>query len=174
LKEKEAAKGGGATGADTAVPLVPSPTLPPVTGGQVASAMLTAFAIFIGGNLILAMLLGFNSDIFGRGWPIEFLLMAAGLAHIMRQTRVIWLLIPTGILLGNGFLFMYYNLTGNWHQWAFLWPLELFLIGGVIWYTVRRYAEGNVLLTSTRLGGRLRRISLVTAVIFTFMAIFVD
>ena len=40
-----------------------------------------------------------------------------------------WLLIPTGILLGNGFLFVYFSLTGLWSQWTLLWPLEPILIG---------------------------------------------
>ncbi len=173
LKEQEAAKMPPEK-LDTAVPLVPSAPLPPVTGRQVAQAILTAFTIFISGNLILAMLLGVANDIFARGWPIEFLLIAAGFAHIMYKTRVIWLLIPIGFFLGNGFLLIYYNLSGNWHQWSYLWPLEIFLIMGVIWYTANKATQGQTELWSQSLGRRLRRISLVATFIFTLMAIFVD
>ncbi len=173
LKEQEAAQMSPEK-VDTAVPLVPSAPLPPVTSGQVAQAILTAFTLFIFGNLILVMLLGASNDIFSRGWPIELLLMAAGFAHIMHKTRVIWLLIPTGILLGNGFLLMYYNLTGNWAQWSYLWPLEIFVIMGVIWYTVNRATQGPTEWWSQHMGGRLRRISLIASFIFTLMAIFVD
>ncbi len=177
LKEQEARKMGVTAVAappPASTPLVPSAPLPPVTGRQVAQAILTAFTIFISGNLILAMLLGVSRDIFARGWPIELLLMAAGFAHIMYKTRVIWLLIPTGILMGTGFLLIYYNLSGNWHQWAFLWPLPLFLVVGVIWYTASKATEGKTELWSQSIGHRLRRICVVAIFIFTLMAIFVD
>ncbi len=177
LKEKEAAqmeKTAVSPNPSTAVPLVPAAPTAPVTGRQVAAAFFNAFAIFITGNLILVMLMGAARDIFARGWPIELLLMAAGFAHIMHKTRVIWLLIPTGILMGNGFMLIYYNLTNNWHQWSYLWPLEIFLIMGVIWYTINKAAQGQTEVWSQHMGSRLRRISLATAFIFTLMAIFVD
>jgi hypothetical protein len=43
-----------------------------------------------------------------------------------------WLLIPGGIVLGNGYLFSYYALSGNWQDWTFLWPLEPLLVAGAI------------------------------------------
>lgn len=177
LKEKEAEVVGNTAvspNSHTAVPLVPTAPATPVTGRQVAAALFTAFAIFVTGNLILVMLMGAARDIFTRAWPIELLLMAAGFAHIMHKTRVIWLLIPTGILMGNGFMLIYYNLTNNWYQWSYLWPLEIFLIMGVIWYTINKAAQGQTEMWSQHIGSRLRRICLVTTFIFTLMAIFVD
>jgi hypothetical protein len=56
---------------------------------------------------------------------------------IMEAASSVCLLIPTGIILGNGFIFGYYALTGLWVHWAFFWPLEPLLIGGTIWYTLR-------------------------------------
>ena len=46
------------------------------------------------------------------------------------------LLIPVGILIGNGILFSYYSLTGFWFHWTFLWPLEPLLIAGVVFGTL--------------------------------------
>ncbi|HRQ40236.1 MAG TPA: protein kinase [Chloroflexota bacterium] len=176
LKEQEAMIGstGTTTAPGTGAPLVPTVTTPPLTGKGVAGAMATAIAIFIMGNLLLVMLMGATNSNFGHAWPVELLLIAAGFAHIMHKTRVIWLFIPTGFFLGNGFMLMYFNLTDNWHQWSFLWPLEIFLIIGVIWYTINRATQGQTAQWSQAIGGRLRRISLVTSFIFSLMAIFVD
>jgi hypothetical protein len=55
----------------------------------------------------------------------------------MEATGSVWLLIPTGIILGNGYILTYYALTGFWRHWAFFWPLEPLLIGVTIWYTLR-------------------------------------
>ncbi len=71
---------------------------------------------------------------------------------IMAASQSIWLLIPTGILLGNGVLFAYYTLTENWEQWLFLWPLEPLLIVGTVWLTIRLAGWGDY---SRRLAGAL-------------------
>ncbi len=171
LKEKERETEG--TG-DTAVPLVPPKTLPPVTGKVVTSAIMTALALLMAGNLIMVMLIGPFGDVFGRGWPIELFLLSAGLAHIMHKTRRLWLLIPTGILLGNGVLLAYYNTSGHWEHWRYLWPLEPFLVGGVIWYTFNPGVRKNSEVWRRHLGARLRRISLIGAIVMAFVAMFVD
>ncbi len=100
-------------------------------------------AIFGGGVLALAnlcaMTLSFatrQSVIYGRGWPIELLLVSILLALILSATQSLALLIPVGIFLGNGVLFSYYSLTGFWFHWAFLWPLEPLLIAGVVFATL--------------------------------------
>jgi hypothetical protein len=55
---------------------------------------------------------------------------------ILYATSSIWLLIPAAILLGNGVIFAYCAVTGNWHHWVYLWPLELPLVPGSIWLTI--------------------------------------
>ena len=71
--------------------------------------------------------------IFGRGWPFELLLVGLALSLIMEASGSPWMLIPTGIVLGNGYLFAFYSTTEAWRFWAFLWPLEpLLIIGSVL------------------------------------------
>jgi hypothetical protein len=91
------------------------------------------------GNFVLVMIALLSGwwGIFHRGWPFELLLVGLGLSMIMEATGSVWLLIPTGIILGNGFICSYYALTGLWGHWAFFWPLEPLLIGGTIWYALR-------------------------------------
>jgi hypothetical protein len=60
---------------------------------------------------------------------MELVTASVLLAAIMSVLANPWLLIPIGILLGTGFLFVYFSLTGLWSQWTLLWPLEPILIG---------------------------------------------
>jgi len=77
-----------------------------------------------------------NWDIFGRGWPVEVFLVGILLATIMAATSSIWLLIPAGIVVGNGLILAYCSITGLWGHWLCLWPLEPLLIGGTIWASI--------------------------------------
>jgi tRNA A-37 threonylcarbamoyl transferase component Bud32 len=79
--------------------------------------------------------------VFRRGWPFELLVAGLALSAIMEATGSIWLLIPTGLLLGNGLLLSFYALTGAWRLWIVLWPLEPLLIVGVVLITVRLSQE---------------------------------
>ena len=54
--------------------------------------------------------------ILNRGWPMEFFLVGLALCIVMVIISSIWMLIPVGIVLGNGVLFSYSALTGNWDQ----------------------------------------------------------
>jgi hypothetical protein len=78
----------------------------------------------------------FGHSAFARGWPIELLLTGMLLCVIMTATSVIWILIPAGLLVGNGILFSYYSITGWWQMWSFFWPLEPLLIAGVVAVTI--------------------------------------
>ncbi len=77
-----------------------------------------------------------QATIYGRGWPMELLLVGILAALLMSATQSLWLLIPVGVLIGNGVLFSYYSLTGFWFHWAFLWPLEPLLVAGVVFGTL--------------------------------------
>jgi len=94
-----------------------------------------------------------NWTIFEIGWPIELLLISMALCMVMSASGSIWLLIPAGILFGNGVLFTYYSLTQNWGHWAFLWPLEPLLIIVSIWFTILMAGRGNFSCRLARLLG---------------------
>jgi hypothetical protein len=103
--------------------------------------------LLVGYN-ILAVMIGTGSGWWGffqYGWPIELLLVALFLFLLMAARSQIWLLIPAGILAGNGLLMAVTSLTGFWGLWAWLWPAELLLVGGVIILTInlaRRHSDG--------------------------------
>ncbi|MGC9336029.1 MAG: serine/threonine-protein kinase [Anaerolineae bacterium] len=76
-----------------------------------------------------------GDELLSLAWPMELLLVAGALSLVMGFVEAIWMLAPVGILAGNGLIFFYCTLTGNWRQWIFLWVLELWLIAGVVWLT---------------------------------------
>jgi hypothetical protein len=107
------------------------------------NTILNAIARLVGFNL-LAIFVGILTDwwgSYGRGWPAELLLIGLLLSAVMDATGSIWLLIPAGILLGNGILLSFYAITGAWRLWIFFWPLEPLLIGAVIYATIRLAGE---------------------------------
>jgi len=71
----------------------------------------------------------FGWAVFKHTWPMELVAVSILLAAIMSVLANPWLLIPTGIMLGNGVIFAYFALTGQWNQWTLFWPLEPILIG---------------------------------------------
>jgi len=109
------------------------------TPGRLARAVLSGIGVVLLYNLLAVWVGGLTRSwtLFTRGWPIELIVVALGLGVIMYATRVIWFLLPSTILLGNGLLFAYCQVTGRWAHWAFLWPLEPALVGGSVWLAVR-------------------------------------
>lgn len=107
---------------------------PPVEVGEVRPKHVTAATLYsVGGivlvNMILLWLSGiFGWKVFGHGWPLEIVAVGVLLAALMAALATPWLLIPAGIVMGNGFLLSYYALTGWWRHWTFLWPLEPLLV----------------------------------------------
>lgn len=84
-------------------------------------------------NLLGIMAAGLTDrPLFAQGWPVELFLASLILGAILWASQSVWLLIPALLTLGNGLLFTYYTASGNWAAWNFLWPLELFLIGGAV------------------------------------------
>ena len=115
------------------------------TSGSLREAILKALGLVVAGNLV-AVFVGLVTGwwgIFGRGWPFELLLVGLGLSLIMEVSGSIWLLIPTGIVLGNGYLMSFYAITDAWPWWRFLWPLEPLLVAGVIIVPMRLAREGE-------------------------------
>ena len=101
--------------------------------------ILSAVGLLIFANLAAVWLSGALDrwDLFIRVWPMELLLTSVLLGVVMIIARSIWMLIPVGLVWGNGLLFSYYSLTGNWQHWTALWPLEPLLIVGTVWLTIQ-------------------------------------
>jgi hypothetical protein len=107
--------------------------------GNVARAILSGLGVIAAYNVIAVWIDGLTGwwALLGRGWPLELIAVALGLCVIIYATKVVWLFIPAGILLGNGLIFAYCQITGRWSHWAFLWPLAPLVIGSSIWLTFR-------------------------------------
>jgi hypothetical protein len=84
--------------------------------------------LLVNAAILTVAVLSDRWPIVATGWPIELLMVGLGLCLIMSATYCIWLLIPIGMLLGNGLLLSYTSLTGRWAQWRVLWPLEMWLV----------------------------------------------
>ena len=108
-------------------------------------AILYGIGCMVLGNL-LVVLVGLITGWWGvyrRGWPFELLFLGLALCLVMEATASVWMLIPTGIIVGNGLLFSFYAITGWWRLWAILWPLEPLLIGSVILATIWLAGQGG-------------------------------
>ena len=117
----------------------------PIEPRGVARSILYGIGCVALGNL-LVVLVGLITrwwGVYGRGWPFELLLAGLALCLIMDATATVWLLIPAGILVGNGLLFSFYAITDWWRLWAILWPLEPLLIGSTILFTIWLAGQGD-------------------------------
>jgi serine/threonine protein kinase len=96
---------------------------------SVRKAVLLSVVGVVIANMLMLWLSGiFGWKVFGHTWPMELIVVGILLAALMSSLPSAWLLIPAGIVLGNGLLFSYYALTGYWQHWTFLWPLEPLLV----------------------------------------------
>ena len=105
--------------------------------------------------VMLALLSG-NWGIYGKGWPIQILIITFGLIQVMAVIEAPVLMIPVGILGGMGLLLSFYAVTGAWWLWGLLWPLVPLLLLGTIVYTFWLSARGErkselIQLTARRL-----------------------
>lgn len=113
-----------------------------------ARAALTGVGLLVGANL-LAVAVGTTTGwwgLFEYGWPAELLLVGILLSLLMGELGQIWLLVPVGILVGNGFILAYCSLSSFWGAWGFLWLVELLLVGSVIYTTgflARKHADAG-------------------------------
>jgi serine/threonine protein kinase len=140
---------------------------------KIFSALLPALLALIGFNIV-APFLGLVSNnwrIYGVGWPAEILFVGLGLVLIMTATGAPVLLIPAGIILGNGVLLAFYAVTGFWSLWEYLWPLEPLLVLGTVTYTLWLAARGEQKAELTKQAGqRLSKIAIVALVITVAIA----
>ncbi|MCP4423010.1 MAG: serine/threonine protein kinase [Chloroflexi bacterium] len=142
------------------------------TSGQDSKAILNGLGLILLVNLTIVMFSGRSgpSWFYERGWPVELFLVAIFFLQMMIANGNLWLFIPGGLFFGEAVLMSYYALTGNWDAWAFLWPLQVFIIFGVLWFTINRAtpkSEAQQLAVSV--GKRYRR----AAIILSFIVFFI-
>ncbi len=149
---------------------------PPSRVEYVKPKHITAAALYsVGGivfvNMALLWLSGiFGWKVFGHAWPLEIIAVGVLLSALMAALAIPWMLVPAGIVMGNGFLFSYFALTGWWNHWTFLWPLEPLLVGLSIvapFLLIRQGQHGNWL--ARRIGIALVGLAVI---IFFFSVLF--
>jgi len=148
-----------------------SPKDQPSLGRTIA----TGLGIILLFNMMIIMFSGRSGSswFFYAGWPIELMLVAVAFCLVMINRRNFWLMIPTGLLLGEGVLLSYYAVSGRWEDWAFLWPLQLFLIMVVLWYTITRaVASAEAGELAVLWGHRLLRLTAGVIVVYLLLLIF--
>ncbi len=156
---------------NTAVPSVPS-SKPTANEAGVWPTILNAAILLVVGAMLIVMISGLAREGYWTiVWPAIVLLYGAGNALLLQKLQSIWLLIPTGILVSNGFLLAFYTVTGQWHLWAFLWPLEVFIILGTISFTINRSQQEDNKQWCEQIGGRLKLAALIGAGLLTLLAI---
>ncbi len=146
-----------------------------VPDASVDRAVINAIGMVVAGNMLVVMLSGISggpAEFFRVGWPVELFFVGGALLHVMAATRNIWLLIPAGIFTGHAFLMSYYAITGNWQQWAFLWPLVVVIIMVSIIYPVNVATNPQrAQALSLYWGRRLGRAVLLGALALTLFAL---
>ena len=92
-------------------------------------------------------------------WPLAVILtgLAFWLAILVwwdRRWRISGLVIPGTIIVANGLLLFYQNLTRHWASWAYLWPLEPIsvAVGLLMLYALGPRSRG-LLVASAIVGG---------------------
>jgi serine/threonine protein kinase len=147
----------------------PPAMLPHVKRLNVQGAVLWSVAGIIIANMLMLWLSGiFGWKVFGNIWPLELVVVGALLIALMSALPSVWLLIPGGIVLGNGFLFLYYAFSGYWQNWTFLWPLEPILVAGSIIAPFLLNHRGQVGLWLTR---RIGNVLLILSWIVFFVSL---
>jgi len=159
---------GTAVSVPSPLPPSPAPELP------VGKAVGTAVFTFVSVNLVMVMAMGiFNSgSLFRYFWPAEMLLLGGGLFYMMKSLRNVWLMIPAGLFSGTAVLFAFTNFLDAWSTWSFLWPLQVFLIMGVIWWPSKWAHQGEITRQKAyRAGQRFSRLSYTLVVLAALAAI---
>ena len=142
---------------------------------SVRSAVLTAVFTLISTNLIMIMAMGLFSShsAFAHFWPGEITLVAGGLFYMMKSNRNIWLTIPAGILLGLSVMFAYSNIFRAWDGWTYSWPLVIFLITGIVWWSLKWADRGEETKQQALLvGHRFSKISYGVVIIVAIVSLF--
>jgi len=159
LQQAVEAVEGGAEEAPSS-PKPPAPSSPP-TEERSASIhkirpILSAVGVLFVVNILAVVIAGVTRlwSIFAIGWPMELFLVASLLSAVMVATGEPRMLIPVGIVSGNGLIFLYCTVTHNWRYWVFLWVFEVWLLIGVLWLTLRLTRQKDRLREKSRALGQ--------------------
>jgi SNF family Na+-dependent transporter len=91
----------------------------------------------------------------------------------MKPSRNIWLTIPAGFLLGLSVMFAVSTSFDAWDHWAYSWPLLVFLIIGVVWWTQKWARRGEVTEQQASLVGEgFSRFAYALVVVVAVVALF--
>jgi hypothetical protein len=148
----------------------------PKAGGaqkQGSRGALTWLAAMILGNMFLIWASGvFGWDVMAHAWPMELVLMGVLFFALMVESTNIWMIIPGGMIMGNGWLLGYYALTGRWQDWSLLWPLEplLIAISIIAPFWVMKRKDGGA-ATTRQLGKAVLVLAALTFVVSLAVAI---
>jgi serine/threonine protein kinase len=150
----------------------------PTRFGEIRPKHVTASVLYsVGGivalNMLMLWLSGiFGWKVFGHCWPLELVAVGVLLSALMAAIASPWLIIPAGILLGNGLLFSYYSLTGWWYQWTYLWPLEplLVIISIVAPFLLQRQGQRGAWL-ARRIGMAMIALAIIVVMISLLVGI---
>ena len=85
--------------------------------------------VLVTGGILLAASVSNHWGIWASLWPLEVLAVGAGLLLLGIWLRVVWLVIPAFLVLGNGLVLQFCALTGLWHLWSVLWTIEPLALG---------------------------------------------
>ncbi|MGB8213671.1 MAG: protein kinase [Anaerolineales bacterium] len=125
----------------------PPPKIEKVTQEHVTAATLYSVGGIVFVNMFLLWLSGiFGGKVWVHAWPLEVIAVGVLLSALMAALAIPWMLIPAGIVVGNGLLFAFYALTGWWSLWKVFWPLEPILVGISLvapFFIVRQGQRGN-------------------------------
>ena len=139
----------------------------PINLGVIEAALMGAGAL-VGLNLLLLAVLAPTGHLgfFGLAWPVELFLVGLLLSLLMVALRLIWLVIPVGIVLGNAALLAYCALTGWWSHWIFLWLFEVLFVAGSITYAISQSRDTeNKESIARQTGSRLVRLSIAGVIL---------
>ncbi len=92
-------------------------------------------------------------------WP--WLILFAGAAFLLPigiwwedRAKLAGLAIPGTIIITNGLILSYQNLTGNWRSWSYLWALEPVSVGvGLMLLYLLRNRPAGLLVAAAIVGG---------------------
>lgn len=91
-------------------------------------------------------------------WP--FIVLIAGLAFWLpllvwwkKRQKLVGLVVPGTIIVFNGLLLFYQNVTGNWESWAYVWTLEPVAVGLSLLMLYALWERSPALLTAAAIVG---------------------
>lgn len=116
-----------------------APTEPEAASPEKTWTIFRSIAALLLANSFLILIASITGlwNIYAVSWPMELFLAAGVLSAIMVNTESFWVMLPTGLLAGNGAIFLYCTTTQLWEHWRFLWVFEVWLVFGLLWWVIK-------------------------------------